>query len=326
MIMDQARRGAEMATGVQVRRYMVAAADGVRLAVEDSGPVDADYTVFLAHGLCLRQVSWAGPKRLLRSRFGNRIRIVSYDHRGHGHSDSADAASYTVEQLGCDLAAVLAAAAVGTPTVVAGHSMGAMALLEYLRLPATRRPVDPDALVLVATAAGRLAERGVGRLLNTPLLGVAAGMTGHTPHGGGDRAARALLGPACRTVSRICGLRGADRDALASTVTHALYSTPLATAIGFLPSLKTFDAYNVLPAIQARTVVVSGGADLLTPVSHTHDLVAEIPGAIHRHVADAGHMLLHEAPQVVADAIASCITAGPRQIAARPALVSGGAR
>ncbi|WP_006247178.1 hypothetical protein [Mycolicibacterium tusciae] len=34
--------------------------------------------------------------------------------------------------------------------------------------PADDRPVDPSGLVLIATAAGKLAERGIGRLISTP--------------------------------------------------------------------------------------------------------------------------------------------------------------
>lgn len=184
--------------------------------------------------------------------------------------------------------------------------MGAMALLEYLRLPASWRPVDPDALVLVGTAAGRLAERGAGRLLGLPLLGALAEVVEHTHHG--DRAVRALVRPVCRSVGRVCGLCDADRDTLTATVANAVYTTPLTTAVGFLPSLKSYDAYGVLPTITARTTVISGGADLLTPPAHARDLADGIDGATHRHLPAAGHMLLHEAPHVVANEIARTIT------------------
>jgi pimeloyl-ACP methyl ester carboxylesterase len=68
-------------------------------------------------------------------------------------------------------------------------------------------------------------------------------------------------------------------------------------------ALRRFNAYKVLPAITARTVVVSGGADVLTPTSHALDLIAGIPGATHLQLPSASHMLLHEAPLMVFDAI-----------------------
>lgn len=304
-----------MAADSHVRRYTITTDDGVRLAVEDSGPVDAEHNVFFAHGLCLSQLAFTPQKRLLRRRFGKRVRMVSVDHRGHGRSDSAAIASYTIAQLGRDVAAVLGGAGMQGPCTLVGHSMGAMALLEYLRMPASWRPVDPEALVLVGTAAGRLAERGAGRLLGLPLLGALAEVVDHTHHG--DKAVRTLVRPVCRTVGRVCGLCDADCDTLTATVANAVYSTPLTTAVGFLPSLKSFDAYSVLPTITARTAVISGGADLLTPPAHARDLAAGIPGAIHRHIATAGHMLLHEAPHVVTAEIAHTITAGARALTAR---------
>lgn len=303
-----------MATDPQVRRYTIVTDDGVGLAVEDYGSVDAEHTVYFWHGLCLSKLAFTPQIRLLRSIFGDQVRMVAVDHRGHGHSDSAAMASYTIAQLGRDVATVLAGVgAQGTCTLV-GHSMGGMALLEYLRMPASWRPVNPDALVLVGTAAGHLAERGAGRLLGLPLLGVLAGVVDHTHHG--DKAVRTLVRPVCRTVGRVCGLCDADRDTLTATVANAVYSTPLTTAVGFLPSLKSYDAYSVLPTITARTTVISGGADLLTPTAHARDLAGGIRGAVHRHIAAAGHMLLHEAPHAVADAIAGTVV-GSRQLSTR---------
>ncbi|MGB8402623.1 MAG: alpha/beta hydrolase [Mycobacterium sp.] len=300
-----------MAAGVRVRRYTVAADDGIGLAVEDRGPVNAEVNILLCHGWCLSQLSWAPEIPLLEKQFGGRVRIVSFDHRGHGHSDPADMDSYTVEQLGDDVAAVLRAADLRGSTTVVGHSMGAMALLEFLRRPADQRPVDPDGLVLTATAAGHLADHGVGRLLGLPFINLLADMLGH-PHHGGDKAVRALVRPVCRTMTRVCGLCEADRDTLTATVANAVYSTPLSTAAGFLPSLKRFDAYSVLASIYARTVVISGGTDVFTPVALARDLVSGIGGAVHRHLPAAGHMLLHEAPRVVAEEIGRTALAGRR--------------
>src|SRR6478609_12202402 len=73
--------------------------DGVRLAVRDQGPRHAEATVVLLHGLCLEQGSWAGQIRHLTRQWGDRIRIISYDHRGHGRSDTAPTTTYVVEQL-----------------------------------------------------------------------------------------------------------------------------------------------------------------------------------------------------------------------------------
>ena len=147
---------------------IVTVRDGVQLAVRDQGPSRAEATVVLLHGLCLEKGSWAGQIRHLTRQWGDRIRIISYDHRGHGRSGSAPNRTYTVEQLAEDLADVLTALRVTGPLTLAGHSMGGMVALAYLGRPPADRPVEPHGLVLAATAAGRLAERGVARLLASP--------------------------------------------------------------------------------------------------------------------------------------------------------------
>src|SRR6476661_3312653 len=97
-----------MATTGRTERTVIVR-DGVRLAVRDQGPRDAESTIVLLHGLCLEKGSWAGQIRHLTRQWGDRIRIISYDHRGHGRSGSAPNRTYTVEQLAEDLADVLTA-------------------------------------------------------------------------------------------------------------------------------------------------------------------------------------------------------------------------
>lgn len=289
---------------------VVIAQDGTALAVRDYQPLSGrtEHTVVLLHGFCLSQISWSIPIRLLRHSHPH-VRIISFDYRGHGRSAAAPLRTYSIEQLADDLAQVLIALGATGPVTLAGHSMGGMAAITYLTLPLLRRPITPVGLVLVATAAGRLAQRGIGRLLGLPAVGMLGTVVDHTPHRGADHTVRTFIRPACRTFSRLAGLGSAERAAFANTAADAMQHTPLGTAVGFLPSLQTYDRYDTLPGISARTVVVSGGADAITPVAHAHDLVAGIPGAVHLHAGTGGHMLLHDAPRLVVDAIAQTLTA-----------------
>ena len=166
----------------------------------------------------------------------------------------------------------------------------------------------------VATAAGKLAERGLARLLATPAPAALVGVIQHTP----ARALSALSGPVCATLSRWHG-RGRSAT-VATTVVAALTTTPMATAVGFLPSLRAYNQFPTLASIHARTVVISGGADPLTPSSHAADLTAGIRGAEHVHVPYAGHMLPQEAPHKINDAIHRTIAERVRRepLLARP--------
>ena len=123
------------------------------------------------------------------------------------------------------------------------------------------------------------------------------GLISHTP----AQALRARSGPMCAALGPWRGAARAQRATLAAAA--ALATTPVSTIVGFLPALSSYDAYAALGSIRAQTVVVSGGADLLTPPAHSRDLAAAIPGATHVHLRGAGHMLPQEAPRVINDAI-----------------------
>ena len=199
---------------------------------------------------------------------------------------------------------MLTALNVTTPLTLVGHSMGAMAALAYLSHPTSERSVDPHGLVLVATAARKLAQRGFGRLLGTPATPLLFKLIERTP----DLALKMLAGPACAALSRWSSCGPAQRAALAATAAAALATTSVTTAVGFLPTLCDYDVYPTLGSVRAQTVVVSGGADPLTPPVHSRELARGIPGAAHLHVPQAGHMLQHEAPHVIDHAIRQAMT------------------
>ncbi|MDT5003817.1 MAG: hypothetical protein QOJ24_993 [Mycobacterium sp.] len=290
--------------GTAYTERTVTVRDGVRLAVQDRGPIDAEATVVLLHGLCLEQGSWASQIHHLTGRWGARIRIISYDHRGHGDSDTAPTSTYVIEQLTADLADVLEALDVTGSLTLVGHSMGGMVALTYLGRPPADRPVQPHGVVLVATAAGRLAERGVARLLASPASDMLCKLATRAP----QRAVRLLTKPVRAALALQVGDQ--SRATLAALFDTAMAAASLTTAVGFLPSLRSYDQYATLASIRAHATILSGGADVLTPPAHARDLVAAIPGATHVHLPMAGHMLPHEAPHAVTDAISNTIAAG----------------
>jgi pimeloyl-ACP methyl ester carboxylesterase len=279
------------------KHLLVRTSDGVSLAVCDNGPRTAEHTVVFLHGLCLNQMSWKPQISYLLRRYGRSVRVISYDHRGHGRSAAAPMNTYRIDQLADDLAQLLTALEVTGPLTLVGHSMGGMTALAYLARPVAERPVEPHGLILVATAAGKLATRGLARLLATPAPAALVGLIEHTP----PYALHALVWPVRATLNR---WRGHGRSAtLAAVTAAALTTTPVATSVGFLPSLRAYDHYTTLASIRARTVVISGGLDPLTPPSHAVDLSAGIRGAEHVHVRYAGHMLPQQVPHVINDAI-----------------------
>ncbi|SPM27033.1 Lysophospholipase, alpha-beta hydrolase superfamily [Mycobacterium terramassiliense] len=115
-----------------------------------------------------------------------------------------------------------------------------------------------------------------------------------------DKAVRGFVRPVFDGVIKYSG---ADRRGAAALTASAIRSVSLATAAGFLPSLKRYDQYAALPSVVANTVVIGGGADKTTPAEHARDIVAAIPDATHLHRPGAGHMLLGEHPRCVSTAV-----------------------
>ena len=201
---------------------------------------------------------------------------------------------------------LLLALDVQTSLTLVTHPMGGMAALAYLCRPTSQRPIDPSGLVLVAAAARKLSQRGLGRLLSTPATAALSHIAADTP----EQILHSLVTPLCVTLAPI-------RDHLpaatiAATALTALTTTATSTAIGYLPSLRSCDLYPTLPAIRARTFIVSGGVDPLTPPLHAHELAATITNAVHLHVPTAGHTLPQQAPDVVNHAIEHATGLAPK--------------
>ncbi|MGD1252985.1 alpha/beta fold hydrolase [Mycobacterium seoulense] len=294
----------------------VTMSDGISLSVRDCGSHAAGHTVVLLHGFCSNKDSWNIQMKQLILRWGNNIRIISYDHRGHGDSGSASMHTYRIDRLADDLAELLVALGVTGPLTLAGHSMGGMTALAYLHRPAGKRPVEPQSLILIATAAGNLGSRGLGRLLNSPATNMLYHLVHRLPRGSTDDVVQFLARPVCAALTRHGGYGEAAAKSSVAASAAAMRATPSTTKVGFLRALKEYDCSQTLSSITAKTTIISGGADKLTPVRHARELADGIPGSTLIHRPTAGHTLLHEIPQVVTEAISSTVATGGPALAA----------
>ncbi|CQD24316.1 alpha/beta hydrolase [Mycobacterium lentiflavum] len=117
----------QLACSPKLTERAITTVDGARLAVRDLNPRYPTATIVLLHGLCLSQESWSLQVCHLTQRWGPSIRIVTYDHRGHGSSTCAPIRTYTIERLADDLAAVTTALDIQPPLTLVAHSMGGLA-------------------------------------------------------------------------------------------------------------------------------------------------------------------------------------------------------
>jgi pimeloyl-ACP methyl ester carboxylesterase len=261
-------------------------------------PAPPPLTVVFSHGYALSLDSWHYQRKALRGRY----RMVFWDQRGHGRSATGPAGSATIEQIGQDLARVIAAAAPEGPLVLVGHSMGGMTVMSL----AEKDPALFDARVLgvalISTSAGGVSRVDLGMPRIGPLV---------------QRLAPGAIKTLSLTPTLVeRGRRiGSDLEALlvrrysyASPVPAGLVrftadmiaSTRLEVISDFLPTFGTHDKLAALAALEGHEVLVLvGDGDLLTPVAHSEEIVRRVPGTEHVVVRNAGHLVMLEHPEVV---------------------------
>ncbi|KNA90680.1 alpha/beta hydrolase [Gordonia sp. w5E2] len=299
--------------------------DGLALAVRtvDLGGIapgeKPELTVLFVHGFSLRMASWHFQRFDLAEHWAQRrIRLVFFDHRGHGKSDAAPPDTCTIAQLSDDVAAVMRTVAPSGPVVLCGHSMGGMSIMALARRhPELFGPDGPVAgVALVATAARGLTEAGLARGLRNPLVDAFRATVRHSPRviQAGRDLTRLVLEPVLVSASF-----GPDfhSPALGRAVEKMIQNTPISTVVSFLNALEHHDESMGLPVIAAvPTAVVCGTADQMTPLPNSLHMFGDLGDDSRLDIVDgAGHMVLMEQPDRVTDAIADLVE---RSRAARP--------
>jgi pimeloyl-ACP methyl ester carboxylesterase len=273
--------------------------DGLRLDVRTYGPADAPLTVVLAHCWTLNQADWHYQIRDLQREFGHGIRIVTWDHRGHGASDPAPKADCTIDNLARDMADVVERYAAPGKLVLAGHSIGGMTMMAL----AEQRPEIFDRVVgaaFVSTSSGRLDTvtlglPEMGPFLRSQIPRVLA-FRSRTLTKRARRRAPIIERRIVRNFLFGKPLRLVDT---ALTV-EGIINSPAATMVGFYENCMTHERTEALKVYDGiPTHVLVGTRDVLTPPDHGRRIAENIEGAVFTLVPDAGHMLPLERDELV---------------------------
>lgn len=285
------------------RGCVITTPDGIPLVVREVGPVTAPLTVVFAHGFCLRMGSFHFQRAALAKRWGDQVRMVFYDQRGHGQSGSAPTETYTVEQLGRDLETVLQVMVPRGPVVVVGHSMGGMTVLSHARQFPQHYGRRIVGAALISSAAEGLPRSPLGEILQNPALEAVRFAARYIPglvlrtRG----ATRAMLRPILKTASF-------GDEAVSPTVVayseEMIQDTATTTLVEFLHALEVHDESAALPVLATvPTLIACGDRDLLTPVKYSEEMAAALSDSLLVIVPGAGHLVQMERPDVINDAL-----------------------
>lgn len=259
-------------------------ADGTVLAAWSAGSSDRE-TVVLLHGFSLDHTTWGPVASLLVDRG---FRVIAPDLRGHGRSGLGENEP-TLHLLVGDVGEVMEAFEVRRAHLV-GHSLGAVVVL------AAR--VDQrlaESIITVTSIAGteQAVQNSVmklgARLFSSP-LGIS------------------LLGkqrPGRLMISTWFGKRPPTTDL--DWIRELSASCGRVTRSAVAKATADVDLRPTFGAAGAPTLVLSGERDQAVPVKISKRIGAAIDGAEVHVAEDAGHMVIIEAPDFVAEKLSDWI-------------------
>lgn len=282
-------------------------ADGTDLALTRAGDPAAELTVVLAHSYAQDRRVWHKIVDVLPDAVERPVAVIAYDHRGHGASGPADAATATVEQLGDDLAEIVRA--VPGRVVLAGHGMGGLTLMALATRHQELFAAKVAGLAYLSTTATSLAgaqatlPNWAGRLVQD-LRGIfGSRIVDHV----GQRMDKA------KTIGLRWLLLGDDPDpadvALVADMVAAHWPDTVAL---FRPALDRYGRGAAL-AVAAGTPIVAmvGEKDRLVPASHAEALAVHDGTAV--VLPGLGHMLPLEGAAQVLPRIAALVNRAYRE-------------
>ena len=279
----------------------VRSVDGTRLHAEVFGPPDG-YPIVLTHGITCAIRAWAHQIADLAGDY----RVIAFDHRGHGRSGrprfDGRRRGYSLKMLAADLDSVLEATlAPRERAVIAGHSMGGIAITSWAERYPERVPERADAVALINTTTGDLLRHVQLLAVPAPLADArvrAAGTLLKTF--GAAPLLRAADRPSRRFVSTIAVGRDADPD-VAEFIYELFTSTPPAGRGGWARTLvDALGAEHIdLTNLTAPTLVIGSTKDRLLPMVSSRHIARMAPNLASFVELPGGHCAIVERPDEV---------------------------
>jgi len=276
---------------VPVREGFARAADGTRLyyRAEGTGP-----SLLCSNGIGVSTFFWAPLSRELSSEYT----VIRWDYRGHGLSDDPrNPRSATVEQCAKGGLAVLDALGIERAALL-GHSMGSQVGFELYRL----HPERVAALVPTLGTYRHAVETFFGTAASLKAFEIIRHAIPAAPKLVQRATATVMRSSLADTTARLFRLVHPDlcpKDALVPYFAHNARLDPL-VFLSLAESMQAHDASELLPRIDAPTLVVAGDRDLFTPLACAREMARLIPGAELFVIPGGSHAALVEQPLLLA--------------------------
>ena len=292
---ERPARGPSLPPG---KTMIVHSADGTRLHTEVFGPADG-YPIVLAHGITCSLRVWHEQINELSGDF----RVIAYDHRGHGRSGVPGGKSYSLDYLAADLDAVLAGTlAPGERALIAGHSMGGIAISAWADRFRHRVAERADAVALINTTTGDLLDKI--QLLPVPGRFKAARIMAARNMIRSLGGAPLLNGtqPGSRRFLQMMAV-GTGADPAITRFLHDLFAATPAAGRGawarVLVDEMGHDGHIDLSGLTVPTLVIGSTKDRLLPMCQARKIAESAPNLVELVEMPGGHCAPLEHPDEV---------------------------
>lgn len=237
------------------------------------------HTVVLSHALGCDLTMW----NVLADKLSEGCRVIAYDHRGHGRSETA-AGPYTMEDLTEDAVRVIRETG-AAPVIWIGISMGGMVGQEL----ALRHPELVAALVIANSTSRYPSEAQTAwqqRIITLEQQGIP--------------------GVVEATLQRFFSPAFHERDpATVDSFRRRLLSTDLQAYLGCCHAVRAIDTTDRLSQIRAPVQIIAGEHDQGTPPAMAQAIADKIPYARLSVLPDAAHLSVIEQPEAFAKVVSS---------------------
>jgi pimeloyl-ACP methyl ester carboxylesterase len=248
-------------------------------------------------------------------------RVVAYDLRGQGRSTQAESGEWQIERYGEDLQAVLEATCAGrTDVILAGHSMGAMAVAAWARERDVAAQIRGAMLMNTGLSGLILATK----LLPALLPGAIAEPLARWAFMGNAMPMPPISTALSRAVIRFVAFGPYASDAEVDFYERMLMTCPPGVRAHAGMAMTNMDLVDALERFTVPTLVLSGRLDRLTPPVHAERIAAALPNLLKLvELPGIGHMGPLESPHELVTAlleVAGTTTDAPEPAALEPAM------
>jgi non-heme chloroperoxidase len=246
----------------------VTGADGVKLHVDETGNRSGQPIVFI-HGFSQCRLAWS---RQMDSDLARDFRLVAFDLRGHGLSDTPRD-GYTDSKIWADdLNAVLTELELDGAVLV-GWSYGPLVILDYIR----HYGEDRIAGFNMVGAVSKLGSDEAMAVLSPEFTGLVPGFFSEDP-AEGKSSLEALLG--------MCFANRPSDDELNRMLDYNV-SVPFYVRQGLFS--RAFDNDDLLPNLKKPVLITHGDQDVIVKKTAAEQHRSAIPTAELHIVENAGH-------------------------------------